>query len=72
MKTLFDYQLDLLVFLDLLTKIFKDLIRCKIVFTYVDDIIIRNENDEQAFENLKETLIWKKHYTRTMSYPLTE
>ncbi|XP_076660118.1 uncharacterized protein LOC143363405 [Halictus rubicundus] len=43
-------------FLRFIDEIFKDLVRRKVVFTYVDDIIIPGENDEQAFENLLETL----------------
>lgn len=43
-------------FLRFIDEIFKDLVWCKVVFTYVDGIIIPGENDEQAIKNILEML----------------
>ena len=56
LKTPFGLSVSPMSFLRFIDEVFRDLIRSKIVFTYVDDIIIPGENEEEAFDNLVKTL----------------
>lgn len=48
LKRPFGFSASPMSFLRIIDEVFKDLIRSKIVFIYVDDIIIPREGEEEA------------------------
>lgn len=55
-KTPFELSVSPTSFLRFINKVFRDLIRRKIVFTYMDDIIISGYNKKDVFNKLSKTL----------------